>query len=400
MESKATFKERALDIGLEAALVTELIAKGVDRFSRLAYVCSANPTSGDDTKLKRALEDLLGHELQPVAMIGIRQLWFESYTLAMTELEDRVKKSPTDIPKSIPLAERMARIERQRTKLVGLIYDQHTEPAHGLTDKAHAMLEDGVISYIPPSKCPSRHDEIQGNKSEQSVTFDTHGNLKIQKKAAELACDVTGELRLRQAFTRKSLAMDQAGLCSFDCLEMWHNQLFQAMMKQPPAGHKYVTIQQVLNADKEMWLTLSQDTRGALRVAAGADPPLDAHVKKLRSSPQILCFIAPLLAGRNDEVKINPVLKGDGGKKKGDDDKDDKGAGPANKRKAETQTVKDMLKSMPQNCVSKLSNGKFICLHYNHGTCKRQKNSSCNMGAHVCYYKGCGQKRPYIECKH
>ena len=86
--------------------MTELIAKGVDRFSRLAYVCSANPTSGDDTKLKRALEDLLEHELQPVAMIGIRQLWFESYTLAMTELEDRVKKSPTDIPKSIPLAER------------------------------------------------------------------------------------------------------------------------------------------------------------------------------------------------------------------------------------------------------------------------------------------------------
>ena len=58
MESKATFMERALDIGLEAALVTELIRKGVDRFSRLAYVCPANPTSGDDTKLKRALEDL------------------------------------------------------------------------------------------------------------------------------------------------------------------------------------------------------------------------------------------------------------------------------------------------------------------------------------------------------
>ena len=70
--------------------MTELITKGVDRFSRLAYVCPANPTSGDNTKLKRAFEDLVGHELQPVAMIGIRQLWFKSYTLAMTELEDRL----------------------------------------------------------------------------------------------------------------------------------------------------------------------------------------------------------------------------------------------------------------------------------------------------------------------
>ena len=59
---------------------------------------------------------------------------------------------------------------------MGLIYDQHTEPAHCLTDKAHSMLEDGVITYMPPSKCPSRHDEIQGNKSEQSVTFDTQAS--------------------------------------------------------------------------------------------------------------------------------------------------------------------------------------------------------------------------------
>ena len=53
---------------------------------------------------------------------------------------------------------------------------------------------------------PSQCDHIQ------PVTFDTQGNLKIQKKATELACDhVTGELRLRQVFTRKSLAMRGSG---------------------------------------------------------------------------------------------------------------------------------------------------------------------------------------------
>ena len=32
----------------------------------------------------------------------------------MTELEDRVKKTPLDTPKSLPLAERMVRVEKQK----------------------------------------------------------------------------------------------------------------------------------------------------------------------------------------------------------------------------------------------------------------------------------------------
>lgn len=137
MESQANFKSRANDIGMPSDLSEKLVSAGIDSFSKLAYVCAANPTSGDDTKLQEALEKLLGESLTPVQMICVRQLWFESYTLAMTELEERVKKTPMDTPKTLPLAERMVRIDRQKKKLTGLIFDQFTEPAHSLTDKAH-----------------------------------------------------------------------------------------------------------------------------------------------------------------------------------------------------------------------------------------------------------------------
>ena len=123
------------------------------------------------------------------------------------------------------------------------------------------MMEDGVLTHMPPEKCLSRHDEIQNQKTEQSATFDSQGNLKISKKAADLSCDTTGELKLRQAFTRKALAFDQAGLCSFATLEQWHTQMMHATMRPPPSGHKYVTIQQVLNADQELWSLMSQETR-------------------------------------------------------------------------------------------------------------------------------------------
>ena len=265
MESKASFKARALEIGIADDTIESLIAAGLNSFSKLAYVCAVNPSSGDDTKLKKAIEDLLGSEINAVDMISFRQLWFESYTIAMTELEERVKKTPLDTRKALPLAERMVRIEMQKKDYPGLVFDQFLEPAHALTDKAHAMIEDGVLQYLPPEKCLSRHDEIQNQKTEQQVSFDSQGNLKITKRASDLSCDTSGELKLRQALTRKALACDQAGLCSFNRLEEWHNQMMNATMRLPPSGHKYVTMQQVLNADRELWSLMSQDSRGNLK---------------------------------------------------------------------------------------------------------------------------------------
>lgn len=262
------------------------------------------------------------------------------------------------------------------------------------------MIEDGVLVYVSPEKCISRHDEIQNQKTEQQISFDSQGNLKLSRKASDLDCDVTGELRLRQALTRRSLAFVQAGLCSFSKLEEWHTQMMHATMRAPPSGHKYVTMQQVLNADRELWALLSQDTRGSLKVAVGQPPPLDAGLDRLCHSPQILCFMTPLPKGDRHvkEVREESPLK----RRKFDKIKKDfnKGSGKGEGSGTGATTVKELLKNLPKNCTSKLDSGKFICLHYNNGTCKKQKSSSCNMGVHVCYYKGCGQKRPYIECKH
>ena len=90
MESVANFTSRAKEIGMAEGLIDAMKDNGVNTFSKLAYICPSNPTSGDDSKLKEALEALIERALTPVEMISIRQLWFESYTFAMTELEERV----------------------------------------------------------------------------------------------------------------------------------------------------------------------------------------------------------------------------------------------------------------------------------------------------------------------
>ena len=66
-----------------------------------------------------------------------------------------------------------------------------------------------------------------------------------------------------------------------------------ATVRVPPSGHKYVSMQQVL-ADRQLWSLMSQDSRGNLKVSAGAEPPLNRLIVKLRESPQVLCFMTPL----------------------------------------------------------------------------------------------------------
>ena len=304
MESVASFKARASEIGMADTLVQWLTDAGIDTFGKLAYICSVSPASGDDKPLKDALKQLVvdGNQLTPQELILIRRLWFESYTLTVTEIQNKMQKNPNDTPKTIPLAERLVRVEAQRERLKGLIYDQFLEPAHALTDEVQAMLEDGVVTYLAPEKCVSRHDEIQCTKNDQPLSFDAQGNVKVTKAENQLNCDVTGELRLRQCLTRKALAFDQIKLCSFDVMETWNNAMVQALMRKPPAGHKYATIQQIMAADRELWSLLSQSTRGKLKVMVGQPPPLDVELETLRQSPPVLCFMTPL-PGQTQKVE-------------------------------------------------------------------------------------------------
>ena len=147
------------------------------------------------------------------------RLYFEGRTYAVSDMQARIDRTADDKPRSMPLAERMARIERQRINLVGVTWTAELEPSHKLVDKIVAMQDEGTLLFIPPQACVSRVQEIQQEKHEMALTFDALGGIKMGKKAEELRCDTNGDLNLRNAWTRRNLAYDQAGLASFVVLE-------------------------------------------------------------------------------------------------------------------------------------------------------------------------------------
>ena len=303
LESWPAFEARALEIQMTSGFLNALKVVGIDSFGKLAFICAANFASGDDTPLRNAVEALLGAAVDESQMIPLRRLWFESHAIAISDMKARLERTSTDTPRQMPLAERMNRLKRQKEELKGLQIDAALEPSHSLVDKAQAMVEENCIHYLSPEKCVSRELEASKDRQERAISFDANGNIKVTRKALDLKCDTSGELKLRQALTRRSLALNQTGLASFNVLEELNNHLFSTILREPPAGYHFVTIQQMLAADKFYWTRVSQETRGLLQIVAGADPPLDQRLKDFMFAPEVASLMTFLPAGKSSKAE-------------------------------------------------------------------------------------------------
>ena len=221
-------------------------------------------------------------------------MWFEAHSHALVDLESRASRTGDTSPRELPLAERMTRLKRQRAELKGLELDVKTEPGHALVDRIQAMLDASQIVRVPPEKCISREDEINGAKAESKLSLSSDGSIKITKQAADLRCETSGELRLRQCYLRRALAFDQIGLASFVEQERWRNRLFHALTDAPPNGYRYVSVQQILAADQRLWHFVSQKSRGHLTLAAGVAPPLDVFIAAAAKNPLVIACLTPV----------------------------------------------------------------------------------------------------------
>ncbi|CAE7332461.1 unnamed protein product, partial [Symbiodinium sp. CCMP2456] len=289
----------------------------------------------------------------------------------------------------MPLAERLTRLKRQRGELKGLELDVHTEPGHALVDRVQAMLDSAQVLHIAPDKCISRHDEILGDKSEQKLSLEADGNIKITKQASMLRCETTGELKLRRCFLRRALAFDQVGLASFTALESWHNKMFQALLDAPPAGYRYTTVQQILAADQKLWQVVAQESRGDISISVGLPAPLDKHIVAASNNQFVMSCLThlpkppealvqtwrPHKGGKGDKGENGKGGKGGKGKNKG---------GKNNQSNAESSpntSLKELLDSLPEGCVRATEEGRFICPFFNKGICRFQKRKSCSPAA-------------------
>ena len=206
----------------------------------------------------------------------------------------RALHDPSTASRKLPTAERLARQTAQQSRLGGIMVNTDTIPANQLVDTCVEMLEHNTLPYVKPEQCISRAQEVSAMKKDPTISTDSQGMLKIANKNSEVSCEANSELKLRSALQRRSMAMDLAGIASYDVIEPWIQFLFSQMLREQPRGFSKVTLQQLIDCDKQMLIMASHKTLGKLQSNPTDPKPLDEAIKELKVSHEILQYLSPL----------------------------------------------------------------------------------------------------------
>jgi hypothetical protein len=371
------------------------VEKNFAAFGKYAFCVVYSPSHPDEAPLRRFLQDLLEEEPAPDQMASLRRQFFESHTMALTDARQRVEAQPDPsmATRKMATAERVARQKEQETRLGGLVFTPETTPANHLVDLFVEMGESGVLSYIKPEQCCSRAQEIQAIKKDVAVSTDASGMLKLGTKASEPTCEANTELKLRSAFQRRNLAMDLAGLASFETAEGWTQLLFSHLLRDPPRGFAKVSLQQLLDTDRQLFTMASHKTMGNLREAPDKTRPLDEAISTLKEASDILQYLMPLPVSKVHEAPSAPSGRPD------KTPRTDKGKGNS---KGSGKSGGTPRLQLPDGCTSHDDDNKPLCFAFQNGKCKFKgpAGKRCARGFHKCYKKGCFRAKPYYLCTH
>lgn len=121
--------------------------------------------------------------------------------------------------------------------------------------------------------------------------MDSVGNLRLTKKKQKTHdTAVDGEHCVRMAFQHRSLAVpdDIANIGTFAVMDRWTQTLFEKLNEPPIAGFRNITTEQIINADKRLWVKLSDEARSNLVAPAVGPKPFDVAFEQLVNHPEVL----------------------------------------------------------------------------------------------------------------
>ena len=114
IDSPAVFDERALAIGLTSTQLDALHAADLTTLAKLAFSCSYQPGSADDSTFRALLDVIFTAPGPTPGVIGsMRRLHFEAYSVCASDMRNRIEGNvPDGAPRKLATAERSARSDR------------------------------------------------------------------------------------------------------------------------------------------------------------------------------------------------------------------------------------------------------------------------------------------------
>ena len=297
VESTAAFNQRCDEIVEDGSLRTSLDVQGIRSHSAMAFSMGTPQMTPTEEQFVALAQRIFGAGYSVGQMSALRRLHFESTTLAISMVRERVTSDSADkgdAARKIPLAEKRQRKEDQMARLTGISMVGELDPSHALLDLANQMLESGAIVWLAPSKCSKRDDEVQqALKDSKSSVQVENAQLKVGPSTDTVEAEWNSELKFQWCMMRRGLAMDQCRVLSWGIHQQWVNYMLNLLSRQVSPGFQQIKLEQLVRADREMWTILAQEVTGSLKMT-GNDIPLDAHVKRLTTDPRVTMLLLPL----------------------------------------------------------------------------------------------------------
>ena len=420
IESEAYFDARLATIRVSAPTIAKMKTRGWSTLGDFAYASSYVPGQGADTAFcTGVLEVLLGDTYadSPDAP-KLRRLYFESHTLSVADLRRRTESTDNDQPIKLPAEERIVRLARLRTRFPGMDIDGVYAPSHSLVDLLTQMLETNQIRYVPWSACTCRDQEVLGVKKvsigTDSIVPDAAGYYRRQNAQEEHVADVTNDLLLSHALTRRAFAFELANICRYESFSALTTKFFREYMR--PALHKYcrVTMEQVENCDRFVFTELAMRTAGRVGVRPDGTFPVEVALRQIMDSSEFSFLLMQMPAGGNAaKTRSEPSVKGakrssrsrsrrrriteEQESNRQRNASDGRAKKPKSKAKGQSKgrgksSSKGPAPFNPATETGRTADGFAICYAYNTNGCSlAAPGERCIKGFHVCWKIGCGR---------
>ena len=115
----------------------------------------------------------------------------------------------------------------------------------------------------------------------------------MRDKLGKLDADISSDMFLRLALMRRGLALDQANILDYLVHDLWVERIFDVRTSDQPDGYSQVSHQQVINADKRLFVKLAEMTRGGIQLQASGRPT-DSAFRRAMEHPDVNHLLQPL----------------------------------------------------------------------------------------------------------
>ena len=237
-DSRAAFEAHCGKVD-PTGFVKDLLSRShITSFSALAFAIGTPQSPPTDDQFRQFGSRLNGDTDLTIGMnSALRRLHFEASTMVVAELKSMATEPSGETVRKLPVAEKIARLQDQETRLRGLRIRGELQP-YALVDLISNIKETNNVVWIAPSKCGKRDLEIQNSqKQKSSVLSLEQQTLKVTSNDIPTAADTSSDIQLQWALQRRGLAFDQCRLINWDAHELWVQQVMSQITKDSPPGY-------------------------------------------------------------------------------------------------------------------------------------------------------------------